>query len=66
MKIEKTTLNIWTKHFNQLSVTYVANKIGVTPQTVYNALAGHCSQATHDKINTYLLERKQMLNELKS
>jgi predicted XRE-type DNA-binding protein len=65
MKIEKTTLSIWIKHFNNLDVSRAAREMGITSATVYNALNGSCSQSTHDKINLYLLERKRMLNELK-
>lgn len=66
MKIDKTTLKIWDKHFAQLNISKVKADIGIkSSQTLYNALNGNCSQATHDKINNYLLQRKRMLNELK-
>ena len=65
MEIQKELLKVWSKHFKQLSKAQVADDLGLSRQTINNALKGSCSQSTHDKINLYLLERKRMLNELK-
>lgn len=64
MNIEKDLLKVWAKHFKQLSKAQVAEDLGISRQTINNALKGNCSQGTHDKINSYLLQRKQQLKEL--
>lgn len=64
MEIDKTLLGVWKKYFKQLSKAQVADDLDISRQTINNALNGHCSQKTHDKINAYLLQRKNQLKDL--
>ena len=64
MKIDKKLLALWKKEFILLDKSSVAKELRVSRKTIANAVNGKCSQSTMDKINQYLLIRKNNLKEL--
>lgn len=55
MTIDDTTLKIWIKRLKHLPKSTVANELGISRQTLNNALNGSCNLDTMVTINNWLI-----------
>ena len=69
MEIDKELLGIWNDRLSSVHKPSMAEDIGLSVQTIYNALKGSCRHSTMVKINNFLLSNKDKelngLNNLK-
>ena len=62
MKINDEITKVWIKEFQSLNITAVASELDLAVTTVRNAVfKGTCNQKTMDKINNYILSRRERM-----
>lgn len=65
MTVTTELTKVWEKHFKGLSLRQVAEQCGVSHSTLVRVRQKKiCNQSTYDKINIWILSKKEKQNKL--